>query len=205
MEEIWKDIKGYEGFYQVSNLGRVRSLPRPIRRGKGVAMSSEKILCCTIDKSTGYRKSVLWRNNTAHRTYVHRLVAEAFIPNNENKPCIDHIDADRTNNIPSNLKWVTYKENNNNPIYTSRNSVSRTGENNHIRRGIYGEENPTSKPVVQLNMDGAFVNRYWGAKAIQDELGYASSYITRVCKGKAPAAYGYKWVYEEDYLREKKS
>lgn len=54
-------------------------------------------------------------------------------------------------------------------------------------------------------MDNTFIKRFWGAKAVQDELGYASSYITRVCKGKSPAAYGFKWVYEEDYLKEIKN
>lgn len=202
MEEIWKDIKGYEGCYQISNLGRVKSLSRPLNRGKGVGMSVEKILSCTIDKKTGYRKCCLMKDNTVKRTYVHRLVAEAFIPNERNKPCIDHIDADRTNNITSNLRWVTYKENNNNPIYKIRNSTSRTGENNRIRKGMYGESNPTSIPVVQLNMDNTFVKRFWGAKAVQDEFGYAASYITRACKGKVSAAYGYKWMYEECYLKE---
>lgn len=103
--------------------------------------------------------------------------------------------------------WKDIKgyEDNNNPIYKTRNSFSRTGENNHLRRGIFGEENPTSIPVVQLNMDNTFIKRFWGAKAVQDELGYASSYITRVCKGKSPAAYGFKWMYEEDYLKEIKN
>lgn len=205
MEEIWKDIKGYEGCYQVSNLGRVKSLSRPIKRGKCIAFSAEKILSCAIDRRTGYRKCVLMKNNVIKRTYVHRLVAEAFVSNEGNKPCVDHIDADRTNNVFSNLRWVTYKENNNNPIYRTRNSFSRTGENNHLRRGIFGEENPTSIPVVQLNMDNTFIKRFWGAKAVQDELGYVSSYITRVCKGKSPAAYGFKWAYEEDYLKEIKN
>lgn len=64
MEEIWKDIKGYEGCYQISNLGRVKSLSRPLNRGKGVGMSVEKILSCTIDKKTGYRKCCLMKDNT---------------------------------------------------------------------------------------------------------------------------------------------
>lgn len=81
----------------------------------------------------------------------------------------------------------------------------RKEEDEDQRVRIFGEENPTSIPVVQLNMDNTFIKRFWGAKAVQDELGYASSYITRVCKGKSPAAYGFKWVYEEDYLKEIKN
>lgn len=118
-QEIWKDIEGYEGLYQVSNLGRVRSLDRSIvmqtkRNGKALKpyMSFHKgtILKPVIDPH-GYALVQLRKEGKPWYVRVHRLVAMAFIPNPENKPCINHLDNTRNNNIVSNLEWCTYKEN----------------------------------------------------------------------------------------------
>ena len=96
--EIWKDIPGYEGLYQVSNLGRVKSLCR-----KSGEMTQH------IKK--GYCVVYLYKNKMTRTLSVHRLVASAFIPNPDNKPQIDHIDRNRTNNDTSNLRWATASEN----------------------------------------------------------------------------------------------
>ena len=104
MEEIWKDIEGYEGLYQISNLGRVKSFPR-----KGTQTKKEKILKEKRDKK-GYCFVSL--NNVGAKPYkIHRLVAQAFIPNLENKPQINHIDGDKTNNRIDNLEWCNNSEN----------------------------------------------------------------------------------------------
>lgn len=98
MIEEWKDVKDYEGLYQVSNLGRVKGL----KKGKILKQH---------DNGKGYMQVGLYKNNKGKPYYVHRLVAKAFIPNTENKPEVNHKDKDRANNCVDNLEWVTSKEN----------------------------------------------------------------------------------------------
>lgn len=118
-QEIWKDIPGYEGLYQVSNLGRVRSLDKSIeiqtkRDGKTLkpfkSFCKGKVLKPSINPD-GYAIVQLHNEEKVWYARVHRLVAMAFIPNPENKPCINHLDNTRDNNIVSNLEWCTVKEN----------------------------------------------------------------------------------------------
>lgn len=101
-KEIWKDIPGYEGRYQVSNLGRVKSLDY-WRTGKAQIMKAKN--------HAGYCRVVLWKDGKAKEICVHRLVSLVFIPNPENKPYVNHIDGDRRNNKTENLEWVTAQEN----------------------------------------------------------------------------------------------
>lgn len=103
--EIWKDVPGYIGLYKVSNHGRVKSV--------------KKQLVLKICGSGNRYKTVALCNGMRKTFRLHRLVAAAFIPNPDNKPCVDHIDGDQTNNHADNLRWVTYLENNNNPITKS--------------------------------------------------------------------------------------
>lgn len=105
MEEIWKYIQGYEGLYQISNLGRVKSLNYNHTK-------KEKILQYRINER-GYKYISLCVNNIRKSFKIHRLVAEAFIPNPHNYPCINHKDEDKTNNCVDNLEWCTYKYNSN--------------------------------------------------------------------------------------------
>ena len=127
-EEIWKPIKDFEGYYEVSNIGRVRSLNYK-RTGK------EKILK-NIEDYKGYLEVVLTKNGKRKQFKVHRLVAEAFIPNPENKPCIDHINTIKSDNRVENLRWVTYKENSNN----EKTLEKFKGENHHFFGKHHTEE-----------------------------------------------------------------
>lgn len=121
--EIWKNIEDYEG-YMVSSLGRIKKLSEVIIRKDGIKMTiKEKIKTQTISKK-GYYVVNLWKNNKSKSCYVHQLIAQAFIPNPENKPCVDHIDRNPLNNCISNLKWSTQKENMNNPL--TRKQMSKT-------------------------------------------------------------------------------
>lgn len=101
--EIWKDIEGYKGLYQVSNLGRIKSLGNNKNK-------KEKILKSHYDNN-GYYSIVLYKNNNRKKYLIHRLIAEAFIPNPNNLPCVNHKDENKQNNNVDNLEWCTQKYN----------------------------------------------------------------------------------------------
>ena len=113
MEEIWKDIKGYEGLYQVSNLGRVRSLDRYVRHKKigSIRLLKGKIMSPTVSSSTGYLVTTLYNKGKGKQVTIHRLVAEAFIPNPIEKTEINHINGIRDDDRVENLEWVNRSEN----------------------------------------------------------------------------------------------
>lgn len=113
--EIWKPIKGFEGLYEVSNQGRIKSLNRTVFDENGrIRLLKGKLL--KLNDKNGYNVVNLYKNGVMKKPRVHRLVAEAFIPNPENKPEIDHINTIRNDNRVENLMWVTHKENTNNPL-----------------------------------------------------------------------------------------
>lgn len=119
-DETWKPIKGYEGLYEVSTLGNVRSVDRYVMNGNR---------CCLLKGkprkpyfiSTGYLMADLFKNGQGKKYLIHRLVAEAFTPNPKNLPCIDNINTIKTDNRVENLKWCSYKENSNNPLTREHN------------------------------------------------------------------------------------
>jgi DNA-binding Xre family transcriptional regulator len=111
MEEIWKDIEGYEGIYQVSSLGRVKSLARVITRSTGADYSVIERILKTANNPSGYEVAILSTNGKMYPVTVHRLVAKAFIPNPENKETINHKNGVKTDNRVSNLEWHTRSEN----------------------------------------------------------------------------------------------
>ena len=160
--EIWKDIKGYEGLYQVSSLGRVKSL----KNGEYKIMKTAKDAC-------GYPHLTLL--NKSHR--VHRLVAEAFIPNPDNKPCVDHINTIRDDNRVENLRWCSHRENCN-------NQTSKTN---------YQKAHHT--PVIQLSLKGEPL-KYFDSMTIE---GFNSCNISLVCGGKSAYHKGYRWLKFEDF------
>lgn len=109
--EVWKDIEGYEGIYQVSNLGRVKGVERLILSEKRENFLVSERLFSLVTSGNGYSTLVLSKNNTVKRFYVHRLVAQAFIPNPKNKRVVNHKNGVKTDNQVGNLEWNTYKEN----------------------------------------------------------------------------------------------
>ena len=113
--EIWRPIKDYEGLYEVSSLGNVRSVDRYVMNGNRYRLLKGKPIKVFPD-SKGYLRVRLCKNNKAKNYSVHRLVANAFIPNPNNLPCIDHINTIRDDNRVENLRWCTQKENSNNPL-----------------------------------------------------------------------------------------
>lgn len=106
--EVWKDIRGYEGLYQVSNLGRVKSLSKNVK-----GRNYKEIIKAPSYGGKGYYRLSLCKNGKNKYFYIHRLVAQAFISNPNNYPCVNHIDCNIYNNNFDNLEWCTYKYNNN--------------------------------------------------------------------------------------------
>ena len=197
MEEIWKDIKGYEGLYMVSSLGRIKSLERTIIRGNGHPQTFKERILKPIITSSGYLYVSLSKNGKQQREYVHRLVAMHFLPNPDNKPCVDHINTNKQLNTVNNLLWVTYQENTDNPI-----SKKKHKENVYKSMlGKFGKDHPNSKPIIQLDINGAFIKEWSCAAEVQRELGYKKGFVGDCCKDKYRTAYGYKWGYVEDYER----
>lgn len=126
---------------------------------------------------------------------VHRLVAEAFIPNPEGKKDVDHIDTNRQNNCVCNLRWATRKENCNNPL-----SVKHYSENAHKPMlGKFGADNHSSISIVQLSLDGRFIKQWAAAAEVEREIGIFHQSIAKCCKGKYKSAGGYRWVYDSEF------
>lgn len=177
MIEIWRDIKDYEGLYQVSNLGRVRSLDR---NGKGKGNGSKgKIIKPCLDKSTGYYRVTLHKNGINKTYSVHRLVAEAFIPNPDNLPTVDHINRIKTDNMVDNLRWASYK----------LQSINRDDTNRE------SQKESCSKPVSQYTLGGVFIKEYPSIIEAGRNTGINYSSICQCCLGKRKSAGGYIWKY----------
>lgn len=169
--EQWKDIKGYEGLYQVSNLGRVKSF----YNGKEQIMKGAKRRGYPSVKLTKDKKEKWWT--------IHRLVAEAFIPNPDNLPMINHKNEIKTDNRVENLEWCTAKYNTN---YGSRNEKVSNKRKNDSQ----------SKTVFQYTLDGEFIKEYPSLGEIKRQLGYDKGNIAACCNGKYKKAYGFIWHYK---------
>lgn len=175
MLEIWKDIGGYEGLYQVSNLGRVKSLFRykKILKGNVVSGGYIQVQLCKRGKATNY--------------LIHRIVAFAFLNNSDNKPCVNHIDGNKTNNSPDNLEWVTYSENE----FHSYNVLGKKPNKTHL--GICGGLCYNSKPIFQISSSGNVIKKFESIGEVERILGIRHSNVQMVLKGKRHTAGGYHW------------
>lgn len=180
MKEVWKDIQGYEGKYQVSNLGNVKSLN--YNRTK-----KERILT-PGKKTNGYLYVTLSKNGITKNFYVHKLVAYTFIENPENLPEVNHIDEDKTNNCVSNLEFCDRKYNIN---YGTRNE--RMLKTLKLIKSKFAP-----KEVLQFTKDGKFVNEYPSTKEAKRNTGIYQSNIVSCCNGRRNTAGGYIWKYKED-------
>lgn len=193
-EEIWKPIKGYEGQYEVSSFGRVKSLSRKVPgRNGGLKPIRERILKSCIIR--GYENVILCQNGKNHKHgLVHRLVAQAFIPNEDNKPNIDHIDCNTLNNKVENLRWCTQKENCNNPITRERDSSAKKGKGNPYY-GKRNEEIHNARKVACFTKGGKFINTYPSVAEASRQTGIRASNISACANEYHKSAGNFIWRY----------
>lgn len=163
MQEIWKDIVNYEGLYQISNLGRVRSLHWN--------NTNETRLLTPFDND-GYVRIGFRHNRKLKNFLVHVLVATAFIPNPENKPEVNHKDGNKKNNCVCNLEWVTKKEN-------KRHAI----DNNLIKHKVCRYK-PT--PIAQYDLNGNFINSFPSQREASRQLGLNQARISCALKNNKP-------------------
>ena len=198
MAEIWKDVVGYEGLYQVSDKGQIKSLKRYRNNGNGKYLQKEKILKSYIGKN-GYCIVDLYKNGKRKKCLLHRLVAEAFIYNPQNKPCINHIDCHKTNNNINNLEWCTYKENmqeavKNKLVHTWCGTKFREKHPNYKFRGKW----KTQKRVCQYDLSNNYIKTFNSATEVERLINICGSHIGECCRGVRKTAGGYIWKYREE-------
>ena len=180
-KEYWRPILNYEGLYEVSNFGRVKSFDT-YRKGKNgsIRICRGRILKPYTNKD-GYLCVVLSKNNK-HKTYkVHRLVAEAFLPNPDNLPQVNHRDENKQNNNVENLEFCDCKYNINFGTAIARRAIKQL------------------KPILQYTLDGEFVREWASAKQAEREGGFRSECICMCCKGKIKTHKGFIFLYKNVY------
>ena len=188
--EEWRDVVGWEGFYQVSNLGRVKSLSRSIVYKDGREYTYPSKIIKNQKVSTGYRSVMFYGVNGKKQYYVHRLVAETFIPNPKNLGDVNHKDGCKTNNIILNLEWCSRSDN---QKHAYKNGLNWAHIGEAIKEG--------SRPVIQYAQSGEIVAEYDSASKAAKASGYNQGQISKYCRGenKKHSTYkGYIWRYKDD-------
>lgn len=182
--EVWKDIPKYEGIYQASSLGRIRSIDRFDGRNhwiKGVIMSPSR-------NRNGYWGIRLFKEGRGKSFMLHRLIASAFL-GEEPRLDVNHKDGDKSNNSIVNLEWCTRAEN----LHHAYTVLGRSG----VCKGKLGAQNKLSKPIDMFSLNGEFIRTFAGANEASRVMNIQQSEISKTAYGKRNHAGGYKWKYKE--------
>ena len=187
--EIWKDVVGYEGYYSVSNKGRLKSLSRDVFTSNRVIHTQDRIMEQTTNVG-GYYYVTLSKNGSCKKCLVHRLVALTFIDNPNNYPHVDHIDTNPKNNCVENLRWVT-------PSLNMQNETTKQ----NVSKGLKGKTNISwnCTPIVQLQ--GDLLVAQYPSIAEAERSGFGYSGIQKCLYKKQKTHKGYSWMYLSDYLK----
>lgn len=194
MNEIWKDIKGYENLYQVSNLGRVKSLNRTQRNSKNVSVSYNGKILKQFPNSKGYMRTYLKKDHEQKMFFVHRLVALHFVenPNPDTFDIVNHLDSDFLNNTADNLEWTDLKGNSQHALKNGR--LVRTKE---WKENLKKAKKKDSKAVIGTNIITGDILYF---ERINDcaKAGFQPSCVCNCCKGIRQKHKGYRWKYEKE-------
>lgn len=182
MKEEWRDVTGYKGFYQVSNLGNVKRVGYDYIDSRGRRrLKLDRQLKPNKLKNSNYLYVILSKKGVKKHHYIHRLVCFAFLPTIHDKNDVNHIDENPFNNNVSNLEWSTRKENINHGTAIKRRA----------QKAINGKQ---SRKVIQKTLNGVLV-RVWPSASECGRSGFAKSSIVHCCLGNTKSYRGYKWEY----------
>jgi hypothetical protein len=180
LKESWKSVVGYEGLYEVSSFGCVKSLKR---KYAGERMLKQR------KASSGYLYVDLYKNGTRKSFRVHKLVANSFVENPLSLPQINHIDGNKQNNNVRNLEWCTARGN---IVHAVKHGLKRSTRNHAA----------ISKTVKMYTSDGAYINTYPSTREAERQTGILQQSISKCCLGKRRTAGGYTWRYADESSRE---
>lgn len=192
---IWKPIPNYEGYYEVSSNGEIRSVER-IVGGIGERKLHGKPVKLRISCS-GYLQVGLCKDGKTKSCKIHKIVASVFVPNPENKPCIDHINTNRTDNRACNLRWVTLKENSNNPLTKKHSKYGRGTAVGERRKRCqrFGDSAPNHpKPVYRYTLNGTYIDGFQSLIEAEIVTGIEFSGIKKALDKIHRTAGGYLWT-----------
>ena len=189
MKEIWKSAKGYEGLYEVSNLGRVKGIKRIVKNGKDRTMIKPEKILSPINNGNGYYFVNLLKDGKQSKMFIHRLVAMTFLPNTEKYKVVNHKDEDPSNNDVDNLEWCTHKYNSNYGTSKER----RVKSTDYKALG-----NSRKKIVVQYDLSGRIIKEWDSAVDCSNDIGYHTSGIYACCNGRWETYKGFKWEYKKE-------
>lgn len=184
--EEWQPVVGFEGLYEVSNIGRVRSLTR------------YKKIIKPIVTNSGYYQYQLWHKGVRHVEFAHRLVAQTFIPNPGNKSVVNHLDENKLNNSVDNLEWVSHVANCRYGTAIAR----RTEHFDYSKRRVnnVAQIAACSKPIIQYDKNGNYIREWKSATECSKETGFSISGIRSVVRGKRNSIFGYVFKERSDDL-----
>lgn len=184
MFERWKPIKGFEGLYEISDFGNVKSLDRKVFYKNRIIITHKGVMLKKYKHKKGYVCVRLSKNGKQKNVLIHRLVAEAFIPNPRNLPCVNHKTECKTFNHYSTLEWCDYSYNANFGTSITRRVKKQTNDPKQ------------SKKILQMTKYGKIIKIWPSIREINRQLGFSRWAITSVCYGKQKTAYGFCWRFE---------
>lgn len=188
MQEIWKDVVGFNGDYKVSNTGKILTVAYGPKTCSVRHCKKSEIMKTSISR-TGYERVHLFKQGKDLTRYVHRLVAEAFISNPDNLPQVNHKDGNKLNNCVDNLEWVTASQNQCHAIDLGLRASSPN-------LGKFGDKNPLSKSFSQYDLNGNFIKQWKGISETAKTLGFSFSELSRCLNGRRKTCRGYIWKFD---------